>query len=56
MTKNLKGIYAATVVPLRKNKSIDNEIALTKHIKDIIKTEGIKGLLLKWTCRGKFYS
>jgi len=45
MTKNLKGIYAATVVPLKKNKSI-NEIALKNHIKDIIKTEGIKGLLL----------
>ena len=45
MTKNLKGIYAATVVPLRKNKSIDKN-ALSKHIKDIIKTEGIKGLLL----------
>ena len=45
MTKNLKGIYAATVVPLKKNKSI-NEIALKNHIKDIIKTNGIKGLLL----------
>ena len=45
MTKNLKGIYAATVVPLRKNKSIDIG-ALSNHIKDIIKTEGIKGLLL----------
>ena len=45
MTKNLKGIYAATVVPLRKNKSIDMG-ALSNHIKDIIKTEGIKGLLL----------
>ena len=29
MKKNLKGIYAATVVPLKKNKSI-NEIALKK--------------------------
>ena len=55
MTKNLKGIYAATVVPLRKNKSIDKN-ALLNHIKDIIKTKGIKGLLLKWTCRRKFYS
>ena len=45
MTKNLKGIYAATVVPLRKNKSIDIG-ALSNHVKDIIKTEGIKGLLL----------
>ena len=45
MTKNLKGIYAATVVPLKKNKSI-NKIALKNHIKDIIKTNGIKGLLL----------
>ena len=45
MTKNLKGIYAATVVPLKKNKSI-NVIALKNHIKDIIKTNGIKGLLL----------
>jgi len=45
MTKNFKGIYAATVVPLKKNKSI-NKIALKNHIKDIIKTNGIKGLLL----------
>ena len=45
MKKNLKGIYAATVVPLKKNKSI-NEIALKNHIKDIIKTNGIRGLLL----------
>ena len=45
MTKNLKGIYAATVVPLRENKSI-NISALSNHIKDIIKIEGIKGLLL----------
>ena len=45
MTKNLKGIYAATVVPLKKNKSI-NEIALKNHIKNIINTNGIKGLLL----------
>ena len=45
MVKNLKGIYAATVVPLKKNKSI-NEIALKKHIKNIINTNGIKGLLL----------
>ena len=45
MIKNLKGIYAATVVPLKKNKSI-NEIALKNHIKDIINTNGIKGLLL----------
>ena len=42
MTKNLKVIYAATVVPLKKNKSI-NEIALKNHIKDIINTNGIKG-------------
>ena len=45
MTKMLKGIYAATVVPLKKDKSI-NKIALKNHIKDIIKTNGIKGLLL----------
>ena len=45
MIKNLKGIYAATVVPLKKSKSI-NEIGLKNHIKDIIKTNGIKGLLL----------
>jgi 4-hydroxy-tetrahydrodipicolinate synthase len=45
MIKNLKGIYAATVVPLKKNKSI-NEIALKNHIKNIINTNGIKGLLL----------
>tara|TARA_B100000579_G_scaffold433876_1_gene453515 strand:- start:1278 stop:2198 length:921 start_codon:yes stop_codon:yes gene_type:complete len=45
MKKNLKGIYAATVVPLKKNKSINIE-ALSNHIKDVIKTEGIKGLLI----------
>ena len=45
MTKMLKGIYAATVVPLKKDKSI-NKMALKNHIKDIIKTNGIKGLLL----------
>ena len=45
MTKNLKGIYAATVVPLKKNKSLDLN-GLSKHIKDVIKTNGIKGLLL----------
>ena len=35
MIKNLKGIYAATVVPLKKSKSI-NEIGLKNHIKDIM--------------------
>ena len=45
MKKNLKGIYAATVVPLKKNKSLDLK-GLSRHIKEVIKTEGIKGLLL----------
>tara|TARA_B100001057_G_scaffold493393_1_gene587707 strand:- start:2057 stop:2977 length:921 start_codon:yes stop_codon:yes gene_type:complete len=45
MNKNLKGIYAATVVPLRKNKSLDKH-GLSKHIKEVINTQGIKGLLL----------
>ncbi len=45
MMKKLKGIYAATVVPLNKNKSIDKK-SLNIHIKNIINTRGIKGLLL----------
>ena len=45
MMKKLKGIYAATVVPLKKNKSIDKK-SLNIHIKNIINTTGIKGLLL----------
>ena len=43
--KKLKGIYAATVVPLNKNKSIDKK-SLNIHIKNIINTTGIRGLLL----------
>ena len=45
MNNNFKGIYAATVVPLKKNKSLDQN-GLSKHIKDVINTKGIKGLLL----------
>jgi 4-hydroxy-tetrahydrodipicolinate synthase len=45
MMKKLKGIYAATVVPLNKNKSIDKK-SLNIHIKNIINTTGIRGLLL----------
>jgi len=45
MMKKLDGIYAATVVPLNKNRSIDKK-SLNIHIKNIINTEGIKGLLL----------
>ena len=45
MIKKLNGIYAATVVPLNKNKLIDKK-SLNTHIKNVISTEGIKGLLL----------
>ena len=45
MNNNFKGIYAATVVPLKKNKSLDQN-GLSKHIKEVINTKGIKGLLL----------
>ena len=45
MIEKFKGIYAATVVPLKKNKSVDLN-ALSKHVKEVIKTDGIKGLLL----------
>jgi len=45
MIEKFKGIYAATVVPLKKNKSIDLN-ALSKHVKEVINTVGIKGLLL----------
>ena len=45
MVENLKGIYAATVVPLNKDKSIDKK-SLNEHIKTIINTNGIKGLLI----------
>ena len=45
MIEKFRGIYAATVVPLKKNKSIDLN-ALSKHVKEVINTDGIKGLLL----------
>lgn len=45
MIQKFKGIYAATVVPLKKNKSIDLN-ALSKHVREVINTDGIKGLLL----------
>jgi len=45
MIEKFKGIYAATVVPLKKNKSIDLN-ALSKHVREVINTDGIKGLLL----------
>ena len=45
MIEKFKGIYAATVVPLKKNKSIDLN-ALSMHVKEVINTDGIKGLLL----------
>ena len=43
--KNFKGIYAATIVPLKKDKSI-NKNYLKKHLKEIINIKGIKGLLI----------
>ena len=43
--KNFKGIYAATIVPLKKDKSI-NKNYLKKHFKEIINIKGIKGLLI----------
>tara|TARA_B100002003_G_scaffold129662_1_gene119880 strand:+ start:8407 stop:9318 length:912 start_codon:yes stop_codon:yes gene_type:complete len=43
--KNFKGIYAATIVPLKKDKSIDKHY-LNKHLKQIINTKGIRGLLI----------
>ncbi len=45
MMKKFKGIYAATVVPLNKDKSIDKK-SLNEHVKNIINTEGIRGLLI----------
>ena len=43
--KSFKGIYAATIVPLKKDKSIDKHY-LNKHLKQIINTKGIRGLLI----------
>ena len=43
--KNFKGIYAATIVPLKKDKSI-NKNYLKKHLKEIINIKGVKGLLI----------
>ena len=41
MIEKFKGIYAATVVPLKKNKSIDLN-ALSMHVKEVINTDRIK--------------
>ena len=45
MTSQFKGIYAATIVPLKKNKKIDKK-SFSKHIKNVSNTKGIKGLLI----------
>lgn len=45
MKINFKGIYAANIVPLGSDKSVDTE-NLIKHVKEISNVEGIRGLLV----------
>ena len=45
MKINFKGIYAANIVPLEADKSIDTE-NLIKHVKEISDVKGIRGLLV----------
>lgn len=45
MKISFKGIYAANIVPLGSDKSIDTE-NLIKHVKEISNVEGIRGLLV----------
>ena len=45
MNINFKGIYAANIVPLKTDKSIDKE-NLAKHIMEISNVKGIRGLLV----------
>lgn len=45
MKINFKGIYAANIVPLWSDKSVDTE-NLIKHVKEISNVEGIRGLLV----------
>ena len=45
MNSNIKGIYAANIVPLKTDKSIDTE-NLAKHVRDVSNVKGIKGLLV----------
>ena len=45
MNSKFKGIYAANIVPLKTDKSIDAE-NLAKHVRDISNVIGIKGLLV----------
>lgn len=54
MNSNFKGIYAATVVPIFKNKKIDFE-SLIKHNYDISTRKGIKGLLINGHAGENFY-
>ncbi len=45
MNINFKGIYAANIVPLKIDKSIDKE-NLAKHVMEISNVKGIRGLLV----------
>ena len=45
MTNPFKGLYAANIVPLNKNKTI-NIPELKKHLADILQQKHIKGLLV----------
>ena len=45
MNINFKGIYAANIVPLKFDKSIDSE-NLIKHVKEISEVKGIRGFLV----------
>ena len=45
MTNSFKGLYAANIVPLKKNKTI-NIPELKKHLRDVVKQKYIQGLLV----------
>ena len=45
MNSNFKGIYAANIVPLKADKSIDTK-NLVNHVKEISNVKGIRGLLV----------
>ena len=45
MNSYFKGIYAANIVPLKADKSIDTE-NLVNHVKEISNVKGIRGLLV----------
>ncbi len=45
MYRRFDGIYAATIVPMHEDESIDFD-ALASHIESVLRTDGIRGLLI----------